>query len=60
MQVVGGAPAATINSAPGYVITKVDHDNYTFAKATTSSITESGGGGIAKAGPVTITTGLKK
>ena len=36
-------------------ITKVDDDNYTFATATTSSITESGGGGFASAGPVTVT-----
>ena len=47
--------AATINLAAGYVITKVDDDNYTFATATTSSITEKGGGGSASAGPVTIT-----
>ena len=53
--VVGGVAAATINLAAGYVITKVDDDNYTFATATTSSITESGGGGFASAGPVTIT-----
>ena len=53
--VVGGVAAATINLAAGYTITKVDDDNYTFATATTSSITESGGGGFASAGPVTIT-----
>ena len=54
-EVVGGVAAATINLAAGYVITKVDDDNYTFATATTSSITESGGGGFASAGPVTVT-----
>ena len=53
--VVGGVAAATINLAAGYTITKVDDDNYTFATATTSSITESGGGGFASAGPVTVT-----
>ena len=53
--VVGGGAAATINLAAGYLITKVDDDNYTFATATTSSITESGGGGFASAGPVTVT-----
>ena len=53
--VVGGVAAATINLAAGYLITKVDDDNYTFATATTSSITESGGGGFASAGPVTVT-----
>ena len=47
--------AATINDAAGYVITKVDDDNYTFATGTTSSITETGGGGSASAGPVTVT-----
>ena len=54
-EVVGGVAAATINLAAGYTITKVDDDNYTFATATTSSITESGGGGFASAGPVTVT-----
>ena len=54
-QVVGGVAAATINDAAGYVITKVNDDNYTFATGTTSSITEIGGGGSASAGPVTVT-----
>ena len=54
-EVVGGVAAATINLAAGYTITKVDDDNYTFATATTSSITEKGGGGSASAGPVTVT-----
>ena len=53
--VVGGVAATTINLAAGYVITKVNDDNYTFATATTSSITETGGGGSASAGPVTVT-----
>ena len=52
---VGGVAAATINVSSGYTITKVDDDNYTFATGTTSSITESGGGGSASAGPVTVT-----
>ena len=52
---VGGVAAATINLAAGYVITKVDNDNYTFATSTTSSITETGGGGSVSAGPVTVT-----
>ena len=34
---------------------KVNDDKYTFATATTSSITETGGGGSASAGPVTVT-----
>ena len=55
VNVVGGVAAATINLSTGYTITKVDEDNYTFATATTSSITESGGGGFASAGPVTVT-----
>ena len=53
-EAVGGVAAATINDSSGYVITKVDDDNYTFATSTTSSITETGGGGLASAGPVTI------
>ena len=53
--VVGGVAAATINLAAGYVITKVDNNNYTFATSTTSSITETGGGGSVSAGPVTVT-----
>ena len=53
--VVGGVAAATINLAAGYLITRVDDDNYTFATATTSSISETGGGDIASAGPVTVT-----
>ena len=55
VEVVGGVAAATINLAAGYTITKVDDDNYTFATSTTSSISESGGGGFASAGPVTVT-----
>ena len=54
-EVVGGVAAATINLAAGYTITKTDADNYTFATSTTSSITETGGGGFASAGPVTVT-----
>jgi len=54
-EVVGGVAAATINDAGGYLITKVSDDKYTFATATTSSITEVGGGGSASAGPVTVT-----
>ena len=54
-ETVGGVAAATINLAAGYLITKVSDDKYTFATATTSSITESGGGGFASAGPVTVT-----
>jgi len=54
-EVVGGVAAATINDAGGYLITRVDADNYTFATGTTSSISETGGGGSASAGPVTVT-----
>ena len=54
-EVVGGVAAATINLAAGYTITKTDADNYTFATGTTSSITETGGGDSASAGPVTVT-----
>jgi hypothetical protein len=54
-ETVGGVAAATINLAAGYLITKVSNDKYTFATATTSSINETGGGGSASAGPVTVT-----
>ena len=53
--VVGGVAAATINLSTGYTITKTNDDNYTFATATTSSISETGGGGSVSAGPVTVT-----
>jgi len=53
-QNVGGVLGSTINLAAGYVITKVNDDKYTFATATTSSISETGGGGSASAGPVTV------
>ena len=53
-QNVGGVLGSTINSSSGYSITKVNDDKYTFATATTSSITETGGGGAASAGPVTV------
>ena len=54
-QNVGGVAGSTINLAAGCLITKVNDDKYTFATATTSSITETGGGGSASAGPVTVT-----
>ena len=54
-QNVGGVAGSTINLDAGYLITKVNDDKYTFATATTSSITEVGGGGSASAGPVTVT-----
>ena len=54
-QNVGGVAGSTINLAAGYLITKVNDDKYTFATGTTSSITETGGGGFASAGPVTVT-----
>ena len=53
-QNVGGVLGSTINLAAGYIITKVNDDKYTFATATTSSINETGGGGSASAGPVTV------
>ena len=53
-QNVGGVLGSTINSSSGYSITKVNDDKYTFATATTSSITETGGGGAASAGPITV------
>ena len=49
-----GAAAATINTASGYTITKVDDNNYTFVSGVTASATQEGGGDIASAGPVTV------
>jgi hypothetical protein len=47
-------PAATINSASGYTITKVNDNSYTFVSGVTASTTQKGGGSFASAGPVTI------
>ena len=51
---VANLPAATINASGGYTITKVDDNNYTFGAGTNASFSETGGGGLASAGPVTI------
>ena len=47
-------PAATINLAAGYTITKVNDNSYTFVSGVTASKTQKGGGSFASAGPVTI------
>ena len=52
---VANLPAATINAAAGYTITKVNDNNYTFSSGVTASVTLEGGGDIASAGPVTVT-----
>ena len=52
---VGGVTGATINSASGFSITKIDANNYSFSSGTTASFAQKGGGGSASAGPVTIT-----
>ena len=52
---VANLPAATINAAAGYTITKVNDNNYTFNSGVTASVTLEGGGDIASAGPVTVT-----
>tara|TARA_S200002703_G_scaffold117680_1_gene103353 strand:+ start:403 stop:894 length:492 start_codon:yes stop_codon:yes gene_type:complete len=52
---VGGISASTINSASGFTITKIDTNNYSFPAGVTATLTQKGGGGIASAGPVTIT-----
>ena len=51
---VANLPAATINAAAGYTITKVNDNNYTFNSGVTASVTLEGGGDIASAGPVTV------
>jgi hypothetical protein len=52
---VANLPAATINAAGGYTITKVNDNKYTFNSGVTASVTLEGGGDIASAGPVTVT-----
>ena len=52
---VGGIAGSTINSASGFTITVVDTNNYSFSAGTTASFAQKGGGGLASAGPVTIT-----
>ena len=52
---VANLPAATVNAAAGYTITKVNDNNYTFNSGVTASVTLEGGGDIASAGPVTVT-----
>jgi len=52
---IGNISSTTINSESGFTITKTDDNNYTFDSGSTSTITQKGGGGIASAGPVTIT-----
>jgi len=52
-----GITATNINKATGYTITKIDDDSYSFSVDTDTATTGNikGGGGIASAGPVTIT-----
>ena len=52
---VANLPAATINAAAGYTITKINDNTYTFNSGVTASVTLEGGGDIASAGPVTVT-----
>ena len=52
---VANLPAATINAAAGYTITKINDNTYTFNSGLTASVTLEGGGDIASAGPVTVT-----
>ena len=52
---VANLPAATINVAGGYTITKVNDNKYTFNSGVMASVTLEGGGDIASAGPVTVT-----
>jgi len=51
-----GFTASMIESAAGFSITKVDDDNYTFtaSSGTATSGSVLGGGGVASAGPVTV------
>ena len=52
---VGNVSSATITNNAGYTITKVNDNSYTFVSGVTASSTLKGGGGLASAGPVTVT-----
>ena len=52
---VGNVASATITHNAGYTITKVNDNTYNFTTGTTASSTLKGGGGLASAGPVTVT-----
>tara|TARA_R100000322_G_scaffold66799_1_gene41910 strand:+ start:1469 stop:1963 length:495 start_codon:yes stop_codon:yes gene_type:complete len=52
---VGGIAATTINSASGFTITNIDTNNYSFPSGVTATFTQKGGGGLASAGPTSIT-----
>jgi len=52
-----GITSTNINKAAGYSITKVNDDSYTFTVDTDTAVVGNkiGGGGLASAGPVTLT-----
>ena len=52
---VGGIAATPINSASGFRISNIDTNNYSFPSGVTATITQKGGGGLASAGPTSIT-----
>ena len=52
---VGGLSNTVYDLSSGYTITKVDDNSYTFTASSTPTISETGGGIVASAGPVTIT-----
>ena len=52
---IGGIAATTINSASGFTITNIDANNYSFPSGVTATFTQKGGGGLASAGPTSIT-----
>ena len=52
---VGGLSNTVYDLSSGYTITKVDDNSYTLTAASTPTISETGGGVVASAGPVTIT-----
>ena len=53
---VANLPAATINASGGYTITKVNDNKYTFNSRSYSFSNMKGGGDIASAGPVTVSS----
>ena len=52
---VGGLASSVYNLSSGYTITKVDDNSYTFEATSTPTTSETGGGIVASAGPVTVT-----
>ena len=51
----GGVAYTVFENAPGYSITKINDDSYSFVLGATPTVTETSGGMTVTAGPVTLT-----